>query len=443
MASVYEVAGTLILSAGNARFKPYGYKRNDSSDTEKPYKKKRVVKIQKSSIDFPLSKAQHEYEMSKRAGHLAIKPPTLVGATSYTVMRKVAGEELFKIIDNDRTSRIILSLDTRIELSRLLLKALKAQVTDKGLIHGDIKPENLIVDIMHNPFSIHIIDYAFSVPIDNPDQTNAGTAAYAPPELFNHPPIKTPKIDVFSMARVIALLWNVDFCSYNLVGQAVINNALNVNLDTLFTCIAGLSGENKNIIKSTLQAMLHADISKRMSLDDAIAAFAKIKRQNPSAQSHNHQAPLQNHSGIAPNQVKFKQIEDVLAEIQLLKMHAEKLTHKVQAKNLLSLANRLELKLTALKKMTAGDVAPCIRECQQLIKDNIADFKPYQNIYYMLTNIALAIIGIGLLNLGLVYPTIGLAGLAVTGNFIFFKQPKLTQVTENLAKALDRIEPSV
>ena len=265
--TVYDVEGTLAIGEQGAQFKQHGAKE-------------RIVKVQQHTQALPKTNAILEYEMTQRAGHLAVKPPTFVGDTSYIVMRKLQGEKLYTILIDDLNDERILSLEERLLLSQALLKALKQQVTDKGIIHRDIKGQNVMVDMTHRPILVTIFDYGFAVSTDNPGLKLPGTRAYTPPELLGGEGAQTSGIDVYSMARVLALLWHVDVSSYLINENEALSTtrvkASNVRLDTLFTGLIGLSDDHKTIIRETLYAMLRTDIDARISIGVAIDAFSRI-----------------------------------------------------------------------------------------------------------------------------------------------------------------------
>ena len=145
------------------------------------------------------------------------------------------------------------------------------------IIHRDIKPENILVDVHQEPIVASIIDYGCSATIDNPEMRPWLTKGYSPPESYSRGP-KTQALDVFSIARTIALLWGISRANYDVDDWVIAKHiASHVNLETLFTGLYGLSATNKQDIKSTLQAMVRADSRTRIPLEEAIAAFAKIK----------------------------------------------------------------------------------------------------------------------------------------------------------------------
>ena len=258
------IKGTLALDEKEARFKKVGKDE-----------KRRVVKIQKHhSIHSPPMLSEVEYKYGSRAPHCAIKQPVVVitpGPTyaSYLAMRRHPGTELFNIIIDGT-----LTTPERIALSKGLLQALKMQVTDIGLIHRDIKPENIIVH-MGPPVNIRIIDYAFCRERSDSDEAR-GSVSYAAPENF-YPGIKEIgyNSDIYSMGRVIALLWNVNCALYKGNGKHI-HHTPEQKLSDLFYRITGLHPTVKEHIKTTLMGMLSNDPTTRLSLDDAITAFARI-----------------------------------------------------------------------------------------------------------------------------------------------------------------------
>lgn len=197
-AKIKKIEATIALDENTFRCK----KRGEN--------KARVVKIQHhSESSNPLSFLDNEYKYSLKASHLAIKKPTLFTALhhhpkSYMVMKQISGCEIFKIIDEDTNQIKVLSTRERFQLSNALLRALKDQVTSLGIVHRDIKIENIMVS--GPPFVMHLIDYGLSMDVAHPDGKQVGTPAYAAPEIFNAPLTVGPKADVFSIARVIALL---------------------------------------------------------------------------------------------------------------------------------------------------------------------------------------------------------------------------------------------
>lgn len=69
---------------------------------------------------------------------------------------------------------------------------------EAGLVHGDVKPENILVG---EDGTCKVIDFGCSLPL-NGDATLVGTAAYMAPELWDGSLI-TPKSDLYAVAAVL------------------------------------------------------------------------------------------------------------------------------------------------------------------------------------------------------------------------------------------------
>ena len=280
---VYAVESTLAITPETFSFKSQG-----------SHGRTRVVKIQKHDLEHPVDTLKKEYELTELAGHLAIKQPTIDGETSYTTMKKIKGRELAAIIEDDVNGTKRLTLQERIDLTKALLRALKNQVTDKGIIHRDIKEQNIMVD-MDQPITVNVLDFGLSALERKPDGKWPGTPIYFPNEVFWQKGVPSTKIDVFAIARVLTLLWHVDPLSYD---PATIEEceklSRKVNLSSLFRDLAGLSVRNAVLIGSTLEAMLLPEPAQRLSLDEAIAHFSRVDLDGPTRQFNKK---IQDYSG--------------------------------------------------------------------------------------------------------------------------------------------------
>lgn len=232
--------------------------------------KRRVVKIQKHREG--IFAAEKESILSPPG--CAMKTPVVseLGSTlvSYLTMRRLPGRELFEICNERGT----LTIEQRIALSKGLLRALKTQVTERGFIHRDIKPENILVDLDSALMTINIIDFGFAIAWDGHGRA-CGSINYIAPENMQEGIYKVGhNSDVYSMGRVIALLWNVDFESYD--KGLHLRYAPEKKLENLFNGICGLHQTVKGLIKTILTAMLSNKPEERLPLDDAIIAFNRI-----------------------------------------------------------------------------------------------------------------------------------------------------------------------
>jgi serine/threonine protein kinase len=272
--SVHKIKGTLALNEDAHHFKKQG---KDG--------KRRVAKIQKHSVlKNPKEKLENEYQLASKAGKLAIKEPTLTEIsgelTSFTAMNEASGRQLFAIFNDDRKKINVLTLKQRVDLSKALLEALKEQVSMQGTIHRDIKPDNIYVDLQE-PITVTILDYGLARAEDKKDLEEKGTLRFMAPEtlaLFNknYNYQVTSKADVYSMARVLGLLWNVSWEKAYSTKDAQffhLNLTPEGRLAQLFYGIPSLDNKLAGKIKMTLLGMLQNDPDERLSIDEAIAMF--------------------------------------------------------------------------------------------------------------------------------------------------------------------------
>ncbi len=234
--------------------------------------KRRAVKIAHSSDGID----DLQYEYASGAPHCAFKSPVEIGVgsstqRSYLAMRRHPGQSLCKIM----AYRQALTTAQRLALSIGLLQALKRQVTDLGIIHRDIKPQNIMVE-MGPPMSINIIDYGFSRKRGTFARASGSLPYLAPEHIYRGIGPIGDNSDIYSMARVIALVWNVDCSVYGHDSHRMINP--DSKLLRLFDGITDLNEIVKVQIQRTLIAMLSFDPTARLSLDKAIAYFDQIGR---------------------------------------------------------------------------------------------------------------------------------------------------------------------
>ncbi|STX29665.1 Serine/threonine protein kinase [Legionella beliardensis] len=362
MGTVYDIQGTLAIKDNEVRFKQYGY-----------HGRNRVVKIQHHTITRPKTLAIKEYQMAQQANHLAIKEPVFNGDTSYTVMKKLKGQELFDVINDDIEKKNSLTLKQRIDLTYALLRALKSQVVDKGLIHRDIKPENIMVDLKE-PIAVSIFDYGLSIPANSSSNDFVGTPHYTAPEIFTHGR-QTPALDIFSMGRVLALLWHVDTESYDCSPDnftAIYRNAKNINLKGLFQDITGLTDNEKQIITAMLQAMLKGKSFERISIDKAIVQFSPVY--------NNHSGELNR----AQKRIEFKvsrakeKLVKLINDLEALAKDTHELKNMGQdyaANQLTDLIEKIKFKLTKLKNY---DIESFINKADDYTKEVLQNITDYQ-----------------------------------------------------------------
>lgn len=268
------IKGTVALSEETMIF----FKKRQKDGSQ------RVVKIQKSDTKEDLDRSLNEYQAAKRADHLHVKKPTFWNhpPQSYTVMKRLPGVELFDIIYNDLSQHQPLSLSQRVQLTKALLQALLDQVMKKDLIHLDLKPENILVSFMPS-LTVNIIDFGLSINRDGAHPIRGwGTPGYICPEMliesWRH--MVSSKSDVYSMARIIALIWHADLSTYSSYRSYTSKmNKPSELLQNLFSDMSDIESypEQKKLIETTLIKMLSYYPNLRLSANEAMDCFSALR----------------------------------------------------------------------------------------------------------------------------------------------------------------------
>ena len=420
--TVYDVTGTLALDADNIALKQ---------------SKMRVVKIQTHSASNPRNLLKNEYKMAQRAPHIGVKHPTLVVDTSYTVMKKLPGRELWDIIKDDLKGKLLLSMEQRRQISLAVLKAYKEQIMDNGLIHRDVKPPNILVDL-NKPTTVNFIDFGLSTLVNSPNAMMCGTPGFIAPEIYNGA-TATTKADIFSLGRVLGLLWRDMTSHYAFPNQADAQNfAKNVHYNDLFKGLDTLSKQNKGIIKSTLTHMTKLNLAARIDIDEAIKAFEGIQLQNNIPSTPKHPKPV----SVKNIQIQLDNIFEHLEALRLKNQNLRSRGFKELGKEYSQLADNIETKLKQFQNMKPEarqkNIKTWINECQNLIDPVKSKMGNNRDANYILANLGLAIAGLGLFYL------IAIAcNKASTGNWLFFSKPRSVALAENLEAGLQQVAAAV
>ena len=115
----------------------------------------------------------------------------------YYVMQYCSGEDLDSYIRHKN-----ITIDGAVELASTLLD-MSQFLLNHDLVHGDIKPENIIIDKSDDTLSYKIIDFGSITEIFSTD-TKAGTPSFLSPERFNNESISESS-EIFAIGVTLYL----------------------------------------------------------------------------------------------------------------------------------------------------------------------------------------------------------------------------------------------
>jgi hypothetical protein len=107
---------------------------------------------------------------------------------------------------------------TKQQMQILVIEALTllSELEEKKIIHGDIKPINLLLDLKGH---LQLIDFGHGYQIGNPNHTivypHGGTSGFAAPEVMTRSTITTKK-DVYSMGKTLGKTF-IELANYRLI----------------------------------------------------------------------------------------------------------------------------------------------------------------------------------------------------------------------------------
>ncbi len=393
----------------------------------------KVVKILQVGENVTVEDIESEYRLGKKAPHLGMKKPVFtIDGKCHIVMKRLPGEELEKLIKDKKIEN--LEVSQKIILTYRLLQALKAQVPDIGMVHRDIKPKNILV-ALESEITVNIIDYGLAKPANVDDDKACGTPAYSAPEMFDGFYHDKPH-DVFSMARVIALLWIEDKQSYNIsipkVAQAYAQTAAN-ELEN----IQSADLKNHPVIFQILKDMLNANQFERPTIEQCIQRLERdyseilgISLQTTSA-STDLAAPKSQISSEKSDKFNTRMQE----KLQKLQNYTE--NANLNKKDVLV----MEKFIKAMQELTQAQTSS-IPEKQQHYQNilNLESVKHcaqnHKYINYMLKNIAALV-----LTLGVGYIGFSIGARLAGGRGTFFHNPIHEQLDE-FAEMTKSMKPS-
>jgi len=198
-------------------------------------------------------------------------------AINFLTMRQFTGTTLHEILPGNEK----LTTDQRFRLTIALLRALKEQVHDLGLIHRDIKPSNIIVNL--ETMEVNIIDFGLSIENKSNNNNSAQTGHYqhVSPEIINGSRTINEKSDIFSMGRVLSLLWGDTGVTWQIPPLLTIKKLQtgDFNLQSLFNAdkqFKDLKERSRKPITRTIDNMVSHEARDRNPIDILMDEFNQI-----------------------------------------------------------------------------------------------------------------------------------------------------------------------
>jgi serine/threonine protein kinase len=162
-------------------------------------------------------------------------------------------------------------------IAKDLLNGLK-YTHDKGIIHNDIKLENIMIDTNNVP---RIIDYGLACNIIGTNDlgkycvSHGGTVLYIAPEYLTRE-IRLPATDLWALGIVLYMaatefqypFYNVDLRTSN----------INIILDAISSYVPMKLNTSNQQLNNLVNSLLVKDPSKRLTVDQALAMLSTIRK---------------------------------------------------------------------------------------------------------------------------------------------------------------------
>lgn len=177
--------------------------------------KQRVVKVIYANKKWvsKVEAASNEYKLMHQAGYFHAKNFEMAN-DEYRItiiMHRFPGETLHAIMKKHQKQEKPLTVLQRLEISLQLFEAYRDQVASKGIVHRDIKLENILVDISPEGLikSVNFIDLGLAKKQEiTTERDCVGSPIYYSPEHVGKG--TTTSSDLYSLGRVLWRVWDFD-----------------------------------------------------------------------------------------------------------------------------------------------------------------------------------------------------------------------------------------
>lgn len=230
-------------------------------------------------------------QLLKRLSFLKAKPLYLVQQKNglprvLRFEKRMPGETLKEWIEFDSNHA---SFERRCSIAVACLRALKAQVHDSGVIHCDIKPDNIMVNVTETGVvEVNMIDFNLSCYQDDKvDKEYAyGAPLYLPYESLKMDKntgeaFESPKRDVYSLGITLGQVFGATL-EHIQTREDLIRFAENYQFFGLFNGLSDVSDELKADVQALLLRMVARDPAQRPDLEAVAQAFEGIIQRHQS-----------------------------------------------------------------------------------------------------------------------------------------------------------------
>lgn len=293
--SVFKILGSIQLNPDHTltHYKPH------QPNKKRVVKKSHPLNGSVQAVASTINDLINESNLQRRLISTHTKGPQIGYASGsshqpqpigFIVSAELRQQPLHDLLKSDQQNPL-LTVEKRIQLTKNLIRALNEQLQDNRIVHCDIKPENIMVDV--NTLEVHFIDFGLALDFETAEQLSSirGTASYIAPEtILDYQ--NSSESDIYSLGAVIAEVWGAKpLATPDMVGRlnpieyitnmhrAIRAGNTQTPLVNLFGRItdAELSKDEKKTVKNTIKKLMAHDPNDRLHPDHAHRIFSHLE----------------------------------------------------------------------------------------------------------------------------------------------------------------------
>ena len=402
--------------------------------------KHRVAKYQTQE------KALREYKYACYTDHLHVKAPN----QGYMSMRQIQGQTLSLFLKSYTLTRA-----ERLELTKSLLNAFKAQVVDKNLTHNDLHKDNILIQVHDTPnsrkqFIINMIDYGFATftPKVGLDQVNGDlvnqTKSGRNGKRLSHTIKEIWNIKESIPEPITRLFHSGSFSLANYIShfnEVVVSPSLETQkpLDSMLTYFKRLEQTHLELAQELRNMLLSAVADSDTNQIDLLKKAVWSCKERLRAEQINIDTPFPYPIFIS-NPKKKHLFNEIYAYFQSLENKGTQLmgSQKKEGQQLCAVVAHLREKtFNALYVPTSEEhkaLIDCGYYCKKLLKENQKLLDIHRNNKYLWAEV-----GVLLGSLIVLYPLVVGIHYLVTGKLGLFTQTKSAQGAATMEKNFNRL----